>query len=50
MISSEMVNLNTREHSYDPPPENKPNDIPSEKPSTSTPPPNNGLHIQKPIP
>ena len=50
MMSSEMVNLNTRAHSYDPPPENKPDDIPSEKTSTSTPPTNNGLHIEKPIP
>ena len=50
MMSSEMVNLNTREHSYDPPMEKKPDDIPSGKPSTSTPPPNNGLHIQKLIP
>ena len=50
MMSSETVNLNTRAHSYDPPLEKKPNDIPSEKPSTSTPPTNNGLHIEKPIP
>ena len=50
MMSSEIVNLNTRSHSYDPPPEKKPNDVPSEKPSASTPPPNNGLHIEKPIP
>ena len=50
MISSETVNLNTRSHSYDPPMEKKPDDVPSEKPSTSTPPPNNGLHIEKPIP
>ena len=50
MMSSEMVNLNTREHSYDPPPEKKPDDVPSEKPSISTPPTNNGLHIEKPIP
>ena len=50
MMSSETVNLNTRAHSYEPPLENKPDDIPSEKPSTSTPPPNNGLHIEKPIP
>ena len=50
MMSSETVNLNTRSHSYEPPPENKPDDVPSEKPSASTPPPNNGLHIEKPIP
>ena len=43
MMSSETVHLNTRAHTYDPPPKNKPNDIPSEKTSTSTPPPNNGL-------
>ena len=49
-MSSEMVNLNTRSHSYNPPPEKKPNDVPSKKPSTSTPPLNNGLHIEKPIP
>ena len=50
MMSSEMVNLNTRSHSYDPPPKRKPDDVPSEKPSSSTPPPNNGIHIEKPIP
>ena len=50
MMSSEMVNLNIRAHNYDPPSKNKPDDIPSEKPSTSTTPPNNGLHIEKPIP
>ena len=50
MMSSETVNLNTRAHSYDPAPEKKPDDSPSEKTSTSTPPPNNGLHIEKPIP
>ena len=49
MMSSETVNSNTRTHSYDPPLENKPDDIPFEKTSTSTPPPNNGLHIEKPI-
>ena len=32
MMSSETVNLNTRSHSYDPPSENKPNYVPSEKP------------------
>ena len=50
MMSSETVNLNTRAHSYDPPLEQKPNDIPSEKNSTSTPPTNNVLHLEKPIP
>ena len=50
MMSSEMVNLNTISHSYDPPLEKKPDDVPSKNPSTSTPPPNNGLHIEKPIP
>ena len=45
MMSSEMVNLNTRAHSYDPPLEKTPNAVPSKKPSASTPPPNNGLHI-----
>ena len=50
MMSSEMVNLNTRSHSYDPPPEKKSYDLPSKKSSASTPPPNNGLHIEKPIP
>ena len=49
MMSSEGVNLNTRAHNYDPPPEKKPNDVPFEKPSTSTCPTNNGLHIEKPI-
>ena len=43
MMSSEMANLNIRAHSYDPPLEKKPDDIPFEKTSTSTPPPNNGL-------
>ena len=50
MMSSEMVNLNTRAHSYDPPSEKKPDEVPSQKPSTSTPPPNNGIHIEKRIP
>ena len=49
MMSSETVHLNTRSHSYDPTLEKKPDDVPFEKPSTSTPPPNNGLHIEKPI-
>ena len=50
MMSSETVNLNTISHSYDPPLEKKPDDVPYKKPPTSTPPPNNGLHIEKPIP
>ena len=50
MISSETTKLNTRAHSYDPPPENKPDEIPLEEPSTSTPPPSNGIHIEKPKP
>ena len=49
MMSSETVNLNTRSHSYDPPLEKKPDHVSSEKPSASTP-PNNGIHIEKPIP
>ena len=50
MMSSEKVNLNTRSHSYDPPLENKYDEFPPEKPSASTPPPSNGLHIENPIP
>ena len=50
MMSSEMVDLNTGAHSYDAPPKKKPDDIPSKKTSTYTPPTNNGLHIEKPIP
>ena len=50
MMSSEMINLNTREHSYDPPLEKKPDEVPSDKPLASTPPPSNGIHIEKPIP
>ena len=50
MMSNEMVNLNTRSHSYDPPPEKKSDEFQPEKPSASTPPPSNGLHIEKPIP
>ena len=50
MIYSEMVNLNTRSHSYDPPPKNKYDEVTLEKPSASTPPPSNGIHIEKPIP
>ena len=49
MMSSEMINLNTRAHSYDPPPVKKPGEVPPEKPPTSTPPPSNGIHIEKPI-
>ena len=49
MMSSETVNLNTISHSYDPPPEKKYDDVPLEKPSASTTPPNNGIHIEKPI-
>ena len=50
MMSSETVNLNTRSHSYDHPPEKKYDQVLIEKPSASTPPPSNGLHIEKPIP
>ena len=50
MMSRKMANLNTRSHSYDPPPENKYDEFPPEKPSASTPPPSNGIHIEKPIP
>ena len=50
MMSSEMVHLNTISQSYDPPPENKNDDVPYEKTSVSTPPPSNGIHIEKPIP
>ena len=50
MMSSETINLNTRAHNYDLPPEKKPDDVPSEKPSSSTPPPSNVIHIEKPIP
>ena len=49
-MSSETVHLNTRSQSYDPPPENKTDDVPPEKPSASTPPPSNSLKIEKPIP
>ena len=49
MMSSETVNLNTRSHSYDPPLEKKFDEVPPEKPSSSTPPPSNGLNIEKPI-
>ena len=50
MMSSETINLNTRAHSYDPPPEKKPNEVSANKPSGSTTPPSNGIHIEKPIP
>ena len=45
MMSSELINLNTGSQSYDPPLENKTDNVPLEKPSASTPPPINGLHI-----
>ena len=50
MMSSEMVNLNTRSHNYDPPLKNKYDEVPPEKPSASTPPSSNGIHIEKLIP
>ena len=50
MMFSETVNFNTRSQSYDPLPEKKHDDVSPEKPSASTPPHNNGLHIEKPIP
>ena len=50
MMSSETINLNTRAHSYDLPPEKKFDEVHSDKHSASTPPPGNGLHIKKPIP
>ena len=49
MMFSGTVNLNIISQSYDPPLEKKPDDVPFEKPSASTHPPNNGLHIEKPI-
>ena len=49
MMSSEMINLNTRAHSYNLPPEKKSDEVQSDKPSASTPPPSNGLHIDKPM-
>ena len=45
-----MVHLNTQSKSYEPPPENKNDNIPPKKCSVSTPPPSNGLQIDKPIP
>ena len=50
MMSSEMGNLNTRSHSYDPPLGKKSDEVQPKKPSSSTPPPSNGIHIEKPIP
>ena len=50
MISSETINLNTRAHSCELPPTNKSNEDKTDKPSASTPPPSNGLHIEKPVP
>ena len=44
-----MINLNIREHSYDPPPEKKIDEVPSNKPSSSTPSPSNGHPIEKPM-
>ena len=49
MMSSEMINLNTRSHSYDPPLDKNLDEVSSEKPLVSTPPPRNGLHIEKPM-
>ena len=48
-MSSETLHLNTRSQSYDPPPEKKTDDFPSDKPSVSTPPLSDGLQIEKPI-
>ena len=48
-MSSETINLNTRAHSYDPPLKKKHDEVSSDKPSASTPPPSNGIHIEKPI-
>ena len=50
MMSSEIVHLNTGSQIYGPPIEREIDDVPSDKPSVSTPPPSNGLHIEKPIP
>ena len=50
IMLSELINLNKRAHSYDPPPKKKLDEVPSEKTSASTPPPTNGLHIEKPMP
>ena len=49
MNSSETIHLNTRSKSYDPPIENKTDDVPSEKPSVAIPPLSNGIHIEKNI-
>ena len=50
MMSIEMVHLNTRSQSYDPPLEKTIDDVPSDKPSVSTPPPSNNFQNEKPIP
>ena len=43
MMSSETIHLNIGSQSYEPPTERKNDDVPSKKPSVSTPPPSNGL-------
>ena len=50
LFPNEMINLNTRDHSYDLPPKQKSDEFQSDKHSASTPPSSNGLHIEKPIP
>ena len=50
MMSSETVHLNITSQSYDSPPKNKNDGVPSKKPLVSTAPPSNGLQIEKPIP
>ena len=50
MMSNETIHLNTRAHSYDPPPKKKPNEVPANKPLASTPASSNGLHINKHMP
>ena len=50
VMSSETVNLNTRSQIYDPPPENKSDDVAPERTSSSTPPLSNGIQIEKYIP
>ena len=50
MMSSETIHLNIGSQSYEPPAESKTDDVTSEKPSVSTPPPSNGLQINKLIP
>ena len=49
MNSSETIDLNTRSKCYEPPIENKTDDVPSEKPSVAIPPLSNGIHIEKNI-